>query len=147
MDYLLICLIFKDWLTSSFIKSFFVQLNRTADLTCGLQPPSLKNTVEEQSTVVRWPACVTEQTHNIRILFRGFVLWRRLCGGKFRGHHAQTPRKKSVPTRCRWEAARRCFFARAPRSLHGFAKFQLQITKFGLPQKLYVACSSWNFKF
>ena len=56
------------------------KLNWT-DLTCGLQPPSLKTRLRNS---------------------------RQFCGGKFRGH-PQTPRKKSVPTRCRWEAAIRCF--------------------------------------
>ena len=56
------------------------KLNWT-DLTCGLPPPSLK----------------TRLTNS-----------RQLCGGKFRGH-PQTPSYEVRPTRCRWEAARRCF--------------------------------------
>ena len=79
-----------------------------ANLTCGLQPPSLKNTV---------------------------VNSRQLCGGKFRGH-LQTPSKEVRPDKMSMGSCEKMFFARTPKSLHGFAKVQLQITKFGLPQRL-----------
>ena len=56
------------------------KLNWT-DLTCGLQLPSLKTRLRNSQ---------------------------QLRGGKFRDIPRHL-RKKSVPTRCRWEAARRCF--------------------------------------
>ena len=57
----------------------------------------------------------------------------QLYGGKDISKHR---REKSIPTTCRWEAARRMLFAHASKSLHGFSKFQRQIIKFGAPQKL-----------
>ena len=74
-------------------------------MTCGLQSPSLKNTVEKQSAVVRW---------------------------QVQGTSPDTRPDKMLMGSCE----KMFFFARAPKSLNGFAKFQRQITKFGLPENL-----------
>ena len=109
----------QHWLTSSFIKSFFVQLNWT---------------------VLIWPVVFSRHLWKTRLWTVGS------CAVASFGDIPRHFQKKSAPTSCRWEAARRRFFARAQKSFHGFATFQRQITKFGLPQKLYHALlETWNF--
>ena len=60
---------------------------------------------------------------------------RQLWGGKFMGH-LQTPSHELSPDKMSIKNSEKMVLARAPKSLHAFAKFQRQIIKFGILQKL-----------